>query len=384
MNIVFFSATEVSRISGGVGNVTAFWYDYFMQKGHSVYILYWKQLRQVFEGSNIKQTQLPDSANIYSEKNISFTVDFLREKAIDIFVNQNGINTVASRFCINACILGHVKIITVIHNSPDYAIYYSPLTTTLSKITFFKKGISFLLKLFQKYYPYRGNYIYKHSNYVVLLSESYRDTYANYYLKKNDDKSKIKVICNPVTIKNVSDSIKSRNVVFVGRLSKQKAVDRLLYIWECVIKRNKEWSLFIVGDGEQRDYLEAIVKERNITNVYFKGFVNSIPFYQDASILCMTSLYEGFPMVLIEALRFGVVPIIYNTFAASKDIIVDNKNGFLIADNDKKDFITKLEKLMQDDLLRNLFSKECVLKSSEWEADRIYGQWMDLFNKLIN
>lgn len=384
MNIVFFSATEVSKISGGVGNVTAFWYDYFIRKGHNVYILYWKkQMRLMPIDEKIEQTILPDSIEIYTKKNILFTVDFLREKTVDVFINQNGINTVASRFCIEACTHANVKLVTVLHNSPDYAIYFSSLTATLSKVRFFKNILLFILKVFQKYCPFRGNYIYKHSDCVVLLSESYRDTYTKFYLKKKDDKSKIKVICNPVTIDTVSDSRKCKNVVFVGRLSKQKAVDRLIYIWECVVKRNKEWSLFIVGDGEQRKYLETIVKERNIANVHFQGFADSIPFYKVASILCMTSLYEGFPMVLIEALKFGVIPVLYNTFAATKDIIDDGINGFLIVDNDKEDFIGKLEKLMRDDLLRMTLSQQCKIKSNDWNANNIYNQWISLFDSLI-
>ena len=269
------------------------------------------------------------------------------------------------------------------HNTPDYVFYLTPIIKKITTFVLLKPLFSISLKIFHKYLPYKGNYIYKNSDFVVLLSESYISTYLKYYLKKSDSRLKIKSISNPITltINKVTANFNCKNIVFVGRLSKQKAVDRLLLIWEKVIHKHSDWSLFIIGDGEERDFLERIVEKRALKNVFFEGQTDPIPYYLNSSIMCMTSLYEGFPMVLIEALTFGVIPVIYDTFRASTDIVDDAVNGYLIPDGATNEYANKLSLLMNNLNMRRDFSKQCRLKSAQWNPDNLYLQWLNLFKK---
>lgn len=381
MNILFFSVNEVIKEAGGVENVTAFWYNYFELKGINVYILFWKKNSKLT--SIIPQEQLPDKYNCNSDLNFHFVLNYLKENKIDFVINQNGVNTSISRFCVSVCNEAKVKIISVIHNSPDYVLYTLPFATLLSKSSIFKSILTTSLKIFQKYGNKRGRYIYKNSSAVVLLSEKYRDIYIDYYLRSYDDASKIKVIHNPMTILNGNNNlvVSSKNILFVGRLSKQKSVIRLLRIWRRIVIKHSDWNLYIVGDGTERSRLENFVVCEKINNVFFKGFTDPSRFYLQSSIFCMTSQYEGFPMVLIEALSYGLIPVIYNSFAASSDIVCDNINGFLIDNGNQEEFINKLEILIENEPLRGEFSRQCIKKAMNWNPDLIFKQWMSLFEK---
>ena len=102
----------------------------------------------------------------------------------------------------------------------------------------------------------------------------------------------------------------------------------------------------IVGDGEQRPILER--KAKNMERVNFVGFSDPVPYYKESAIFCMTSNFEGFPMVLPEAMSFGVVPLAFDSFPAVSDIIIDNKNGFLIPPFSIKQYVKKIEILINN------------------------------------
>ena len=120
--------------------------------------------------------------------------------------------------------------------------------------------------------------------------------------------------------------------------------------------------------------LRVLVLER----VRFEGFQNPEPYYRDASIFCMTSAYEGLPMVLIEAASFGCVPVAFESFAAVRDIISAGENGCLVPAFDLDAYAETLARLMSDDALRERLAQI----PEKFSPEKIGAQWEALFREI--
>ena len=189
-----------------------------------------------------------------------------------------------------------------------------------------------------------------------MLSKSYISDLEKYYGK--NVRKKIVYISNPspfVTQK----SEKKKQLLYVGRLEHgAKRPDRLLRIWKRLYKKFPNWEMIVVGDGKERKRLEQ--QSKSLKRISFIGFQAPEPYYRDASILCMTSNFEGFPMVLPEAMSFGTVPFAFDSFSAVHDIIEDGKTGVLVPPFSIKEYANKLAQLMSDEEKRNLMSENCL------------------------
>ena len=104
--------------------------------------------------------------------------------------------------------------------------------------------------------------------------------------------------------------------------------------------------------------------------------------YNKSSILCMTSTYEGLPMVLLEAMACGLPIISYACKCGPKDIIVEGKNGFCISENNEESFILKLSQVIENDDLRKKMKVYSYDESLKYSEETIMQKWIDLFEKL--
>ena len=180
---------------------------------------------------------------------------------------------------------------------------------------------------------------------------------------------------------------KRKEIVYVGRLDfVQKRVYRVIDTWNYLEEQFPEWRLTIVGDGEDRANLESHVKALGLKRVSFEGFKNPVDYYKRASVLMLTSDFEGFPLVLSECMSFGVVPVVYNSYAAVGDIISDGKDGIIVPfcpEGYKADVAAQIvAKIMKEDSLRNDMSLAAIEKSKNYSVDEIYNRWMEILRVL--
>ena len=119
-----------------------------------------------------------------------------------------------------------------------------------------------------------------------------------------------------------------------------------------------------------------------IKNIDFTGNVNPEKYYKESKILCLTSTYEGFGMVMIEAQQYGCVPIAYDSFESLGDIIDDGVNGFKISPFKNKKYTEKMELLINDENLRKKMSLNAMESCKKFYAKVIAQEWMKLFNKI--
>jgi len=151
----------------------------------------------------------------------------------------------------------------------------------------------------------------------------------------------------------------------------------LLEIWKKVIEKNPDWNLTIYGKSNPDIDLVSLAKKINIENniTFYDPVKNIEEKYLEASICLMTSRYEGFGMVLIEAMASGLPCIAYDCPCGPRAIIENNNNGFLIEDGKENQFIQKLENLIENENLRIEMGNKAKTSVKKYEIESIMDQW---------
>ena len=228
-------------------------------------------------------------------------------------------------------------------------------------------------------------YVYNHSDVYEVLSPSFIELFKKFTGIKKP--TKLVAQTNPITIDGSVQSEKTANVdkkekeiIYVGRLDfVQKRVYRVIDTWNYLEERFPDWRLTIVGDGEDRENLENHVKCLGLNRVSFEGFQNPLEYYRRASMLLLTSDFEGFGLVIVEGMAFGVVPFVYGSYPAVYDIIDDGEDGFILpmTDNgyDAAQMAEKMAEVMKNPEKWQLLSKNAITKSNLFSLENVYSQW---------
>lgn len=188
---------------------------------------------------------------------------------------------------------------------------------------------------------------------------------------------------------NFEDSVevawekKERRVAYVGRLRAEKQVDKLLDVWAGLGDHAIDWTLDICGDGPDREMLEQKCRDLELKNVIFHGYVDPKNVLDRASILCMSSRYEGWGLVLLEAAAHGCVPMAFDSYAAARDIINDGVNGVLIRPFEIHTYIDRLSDIMENMDKRQMMAKQAKIDVDRYAPERIMMQWIDLVKKIM-
>lgn len=185
---------------------------------------------------------------------------------------------------------------------------------------------------------------------------------------------------------NVPGTLTIRRAICVGRLEWEKGIDRLIDIWQRVHTKHPDWILDIYGEGTLREQLQnEIIAQNSETYIHLKGTCSNITTeYFKSSILILTSRYEGFPMVLLEAMACGIPCIAYNCPFGPQSIITNAQDGFLIDENDKDEMIEKINYLIENEQIRKELGKNARKSIQKYSQENIMKRWNDLFKSLIN
>lgn len=216
---------------------------------------------------------------------------------------------------------------------------------------------------------------------IVTLTERDRQ----YWLQGTRHRSQITAIANPCPFP-VQEYIKEEStkvVLAVGRLTYQKGFDLLLESWLEVNKIMPDWKLKIVGEGFDRVKLTKFIEKYELTtSVELVGNTNDVSeYYREAEIFCLSSRFEGFGMVLIEALAFGL-PIVSFDCEVGPAEILENTGSILVSQNDTSKFASSLIKMMSDTKVREAISMRSKKKAQIYQPDNIMHQWTDLLESL--
>lgn len=179
-------------------------------------------------------------------------------------------------------------------------------------------------------------------------------------------------------------ALENKKVIAVGRYTHQKGFERLIEAWHILSPEFPDWRLDIIGDGEERDKLQHLIRfyhlEEQVTLASPTKSIDKV--YLDASVLAMSSRYEGLPMVLIEAQAFGLPIVSFACKCGPKDIVADGETGFLVEENDIEGLARQLAKVMKDKNLRRQMGRKAKEASLRYAEDAVMAKWTVLFDSL--
>lgn len=221
----------------------------------------------------------------------------------------------------------------------------------------------------------------KFSDKIIVLNKKDKQAYKN----KFRNISNINYIYNPSSFRIVNDSFekKQKKVLAVGRLTKQKGFDLLLKAWSQVELENKEWDLQIVGSGEEHKELENIIEKMHLKNVEIILFSDSIDdYYREASLYVMSSRYEGFPMVLLEAQAFALPIISFDCETGPNEIIRDGIDGVLIENGNVEIMAESINELINDPFKLKEYSINARENSKGFTVKKIVDKWEKMIRSI--
>lgn len=239
-------------------------------------------------------------------------------------------------------------------------------------------GRSGLTGLIDRYRSSKDEKIAAGFDSFVILTEEDRNYWGNM--------PNISVIPNAALPMPLKSDCSAKRVIAVGRLDYQKSFDRLIEAWSLVKKdkTSEGWQLDIFGQGEWKGMLEEMIQSRGLSG---SAKVNAPSAdiareYAGSSILAMTSHYEGFPMVMIEAMSADIPVVTFDYKCGPRDIISDGVNGLIVPDGDCRAFADALLGLMGDGSLRRQMGGEATKVVERYSESRVMEMWMSLFERL--
>ncbi len=198
--------------------------------------------------------------------------------------------------------------------------------------------------------------------------------------------SNITVIPNPVSfIPQKVSNCTNKQIIAVGRYHLQKGFDRLITVWQQVHSKHSDWLLRIYGEGSLRDKLTAQVVELNLQdNCLLEHAVPDIATkLQESSIFVLSSRFEGFGMVIVEAMACGLPVVSYACQCGPRDIISEGIDGLLVKEGDISGLAAGINQLIENDELRQKMGKQARKKAEQYTIEKIGKKWINLFESLI-
>ena len=390
LNILFLM--KVFEV-GGQEVVTATLADTFIKKGHQVVIASFKQPNDMMVKRTNPSVRFYTIGDFkYSRENVDIVRKILQENHINVVINQWGLPYVPCKVLNESKEGMAIKTIAIYHNSPDTNARIKDVEIALSETHNPLKKAMLYAKMFAfKQITSRSmKYVYQHTDLYMVLSPSFVKKFKEFTGITHPDH--LQVLTNPVTIDSSSYdyflSKKQKEIIYMGRIDyNQKRVYRVVDTWAKLELMFPDWKLTIVGDGTARKDIEKQVKEYGLQRVSFEGFQQPKPYYERASILMLTSEYEGFPLVLAECMSFGVIPAVYNSYSAVCDIIDGCKDGIVLPYHEKgydaNEAAGMIANIMKDDGKRELMALAAIKKSKEYSVEKIYSEWERVFHSLL-
>ena len=316
--------------------------------------------------------------------------NILDQLNIEVIINQTGYSVKFTKMLLNIK-NDKTSIINNLHINP--LNFYDNHKNIIQEL-FNRKKIGFLNTYFTRkiilgYHVWKQRkelgFIVKNTDAFVMLSEKFKPELFFLVPKLKKYLHKIHGIGNPflrpeLDIKTLP---KENIVVYVGSLNiRQKRVDLLLEIWEKLHAQSPDWKFWVLGEGPEKKNMEEFCKNNNLDRIHFFGNVNPNDYYKKAKIFHMTSAFEGFGNVLIEAQSYGCVPMLFDSYSAASDIVYHNENGILVQPFDCNEYAAETKKLMDNpektsELALNAY--ENVLRFSYEET---YKKWEKVFEKI--
>jgi len=370
MKILF--TTDQTHLHGGIEKVLAEKANYFADVlGYDVTILTTEQ-----------KNNIPCYALSAKISQIDIAINYHREKS---YFHPSNIRKIPSHLKHWKKILNTINPDIIIVCNYAFDFYWNPfLFTRIPKLKEYHASRYFESKAretsgFASKLKFAVNdFIESKYTRLILLNPDEKQ----YYRSKNT-----KVIPNPITIPAAKANLDNKKAIAAGRIAPVKGFEKAILCWKKVIERSPDWELHIYGQGETAyiNTLIDLIAENNLQNhVHILPAVDGLQTKMlDYSLYLMSSQTECYPMVLLEALSIGLPVISFNCPTGPRNIITDDKDGFLAQNQDITALAEKTLLLTADVSLRKAMGNAAITNSPRFSTPTVMKGWKDLFDTLI-
>ena len=397
MNILFITNKNVNPVIGGIERITYVLAEAFARlHGHVCFSAFTQRLDNC-------STPFEEELLLEEGHETEMLNNFIRKNSVNVVIAQGSdaaVNAIVGQIHDAVRAVQGCKMLFVFHNMPGFE-YTRMSKDVLCYRLLHGQNVGYNLKylVFQTFQPLLRPLLEKqmHSKYrpayeaadrVVLLTEGFIPGYSRCAGVPVD--GKFCAISNALTFNDrfpmeQYELEKQNEVLWVGRFDdKHKRLSEALRIWRIVEEdgRFPDWRLRIVGYGSDENYYVRLVRRLGLRNVCFEGKTDSHPFYRSASLYMMTSAFEGFGLVITEALQSGAVPLAYDTFASLHDIIEDGNNGYILPDGDRRGYADRMLALMADEAARKKMAVQGLAFIEKFSVENITQKWNQLFESI--
>ena len=226
-------------------------------------------------------------------------------------------------------------------------------------------------------------YLFNNADRVIVLSQLWK-TYVNDEFHLGD---KVVVVYNPCTTEILKGSYpKRKQILYAGTVNARKGYADMIRAFARIANKYPEWSIVFAGNGEVKQGEELAKSLRIDKQTVFLGWVSGAEkdrAFKEASIFCLPSYAEGFPMAVLDAWAYGL-PVITTPVGGIPDIAEDGKNLLLFTPGDEEQLAKQFERMIGDENLRNKIAEESVrLAHTTFNQQVINKQIGDLYKELL-
>lgn len=386
------------RYPYGGGEVVTFNLARFFREAGFRVLLYtgelFREKLRTLDTETFEFRTLPAPGGCKSKANEEFLIESIRQEKVDVVIVQGVMEFPGTAIRqATSC-----KVIFCLHNQPFWEVRLLrgqkasqiPHPTLARRIEYLllRKPIYWLTPKLKKRTLKSYARLLRSVDKCVLLCEEYRRDFDAALVARYGPEiiqGKTAAILNPLTPALPGpETEKQKRVLYVGRLvHTHKRVDRLLKIWRRVEPRHPDWQLQIVGEGEERERLERDAARYGLANVRFLGYRDDMPaIYREASVICLTSNFEGLPMSLMEGQQYGVIPVSFDSYAGIREIARNGQAGVIVPAFSLRKYADRLNKLLDNPEAQEQLRQQALLAAKRYDPQLIGQEWLRLFEKL--
>ena len=262
-------------------------------------------------------------------------------------------------------------------SKPDYLIFHLITSLPILVSNLIKKKTKFILRIsgLPKYNLFR-KFLWKNlGKNIYKVTCPTNGTINDLRLLKIFNDDKIILLRDPII--NIKEFLKMKNkknylnfddkdfsIVAIGRLTKQKNFKLLIQCFDQVLNLKKNSKLFIIGEGEQRNFLQKLIEKKKLSQkIFLLGFQKNVFNYlKNANLFILSSLWEDPGWVLMEAAMCNTLILSSNCRNGPKEFLEDNRGGVLFDNNSIQDFLSKFKQITELDqkqiIEKKFFSKK--------------------------
>lgn len=384
-NILFYLAQFPGL--GGIEVVTHLLANYFAESGYPVTICSYLSntkidLRSKIH-SGIQLVQLPHGNPLDHPENLNALKNLFANNHFSVVLFQDSYATIERHLF---CVLKKypTPLITVEHNKPLSRNIHRVSSEHRWNIFAVRKKIG-EFRYWHLTRPLRQRTLFLKSTRYVLLSDRFLPELCK-LVHIRDTKGKVLAQGNPLRFVRSENSVppKEKSLLFAGTICYRKGIDRLLDIWEILSPEFPDWNFYIVGEGPELEWARTQVNLRKISQIHLTGAKSDMaPVYQKSSFLLMASDFEGWGMVLTEAMQWGCLPIAFDSYQSLHDIIDDNINGYIIPAFQKELYCQRLRNAMVNYSTLEQMRIAAIMKTQQFSISHIGKWWKALIEDVV-